>query len=51
MSATDTRIVRFEGEASRNPLAYRDYDAARVVGDRTLAEHLRFAVCYWHSFV
>ena len=51
MSTTDTQTVRFEGETSRNPLAYRYYDAARVVGDKTLAEHLRFAVCYWHSFV
>ena len=31
-------------------LAYRVYDPARVVGDRTMAEHLRIAVCYWHSF-
>src|SRR6187397_340456 len=31
-------------------LAYRVYDPDRVVGDKTMAEHLRIAVCYWHSF-
>lgn len=48
---SNTQAVRFEGENSRDPLAYRFYDASRVVGGKTLAEHLRFAVCYWHSFV
>jgi xylose isomerase len=42
--------IRYEGPASDNPLAFRWYDADRVVGGRTMAEHLRFAVCYWHSF-
>lgn len=43
--------VRYEGPSSRNPLAFRHYDAAKRVGDKTMAEHLRFAVCYWHTFV
>jgi len=42
--------VSYEGPQSRNPLAFRHYDAARVVGNRTMEEHLRFAVCYWHTF-
>ncbi|MCM5680149.1 xylose isomerase [Schlegelella sp. S2-27] len=42
--------ARYEGAASRNPLAYRWYDAKRVVLGKTLEEHLRPAVCYWHSF-
>lgn len=42
--------VRFEGVGSTDPLAYRWYDKNRVVAGRTMAEHLRFAVCYWHSF-
>ncbi|MCO5296426.1 MAG: xylose isomerase [Fimbriimonadaceae bacterium] len=42
--------VPFEGPDSRNPLAFKRYDATRIVGGRTLAEHLRFAVCYWHTF-
>ena len=42
--------IRFEGEASTNPLAFRHYDAERKVLGRRMADHLRFAVCYWHSF-
>jgi xylose isomerase len=42
--------IRYEGPDSDNPLAFRWYDANRVVAGRTMAEHLRFAVCYWHSF-
>ena len=42
--------VRYEGPDSRNPLAFRWYDANRVVLGKTLAEHLRPAVCYWHTF-
>ena len=43
--------VRYEGPDSDNPLAYRWYDENRVVGGKTMKEHLRFAVAYWHSFV
>lgn len=42
--------IPFEGRESDNPLAFKFYDAGRVVGDRTMEEHLRFAVCYWHTF-
>ncbi len=42
--------INYEGVASDNPLAFRWYQADRMVGDRTMAEHLRFGVCYWHSF-
>ena len=42
--------IRFEGPESDNPLAFRWYDADRMVGEKTMAEHLRMAVCYWHSF-
>ncbi len=41
--------VRFEGEASKTELAYRWYDAERMVLGKPLGEHLRFAVAYWHS--
>jgi xylose isomerase len=46
----DVETIRYEGPDSDNPLAFRWYDADRVVAGRTMAEHLRFAVCYWHSF-
>ncbi|WP_185983044.1 xylose isomerase [Aureimonas mangrovi] len=42
--------IRFEGEGSRDPLAFRHYDKNRQVMGRTMEEQLRFAVCYWHSF-
>ncbi len=46
----DIGPVRFEGLKSDNPYAYRHYDPARVVMGKTMAEHLRPAVCYWHNF-
>ncbi|MEO1449111.1 MAG: xylose isomerase, partial [Bacteroidota bacterium] len=42
--------IPFEGRDSHNPLAFKFYEADRVVGGKTMAEHLRFAVCYWHTF-
>jgi xylose isomerase len=42
--------IRHEGTASTKPLAFRHYDPTRVVLGKTMAEHLRFAVCYWHTF-
>ncbi|MGO8699939.1 MAG: xylose isomerase [Limisphaerales bacterium] len=42
--------VAFEGRASRNPLAFKWYDAKQQVRGRTMAEHFRFAVAYWHTF-
>lgn len=42
--------IPFEGPHSDNPLAYKWYDATRVVRGRNMEEWLRFAVCYWHSF-
>jgi xylose isomerase len=43
--------ARFEGPESTNPIAYRFYDAEKVVLGKPLAEHLRFATAYWHSLV
>ncbi|ANU81584.1 xylose isomerase [Aggregatibacter actinomycetemcomitans] len=42
--------VRYEGPDSTNPLAYKYYDANQVILGKTMAEHLRLAVCYWHTF-
>ena len=42
--------VAFEGRASRNPLAFRWFDAQQKVRGKTMAEHFRFAVAYWHTF-
>jgi xylose isomerase len=42
--------IPYEGRDSDNPLAFKVYDANRRIGEKTMAEHLRFAVCYWHTF-
>ena len=42
--------IKYEGAESKNPLAFRWYDKDRVVLGKRMEEHLRFAVCYWHSF-
>ena len=42
--------IQFEGVASENPLAYRYYDKDRVVLGKRMEDHLRMAVCYWHTF-
>lgn len=42
--------IRYEGPDSDNMLAYRFYDAEREVLGRKMKDHLRLAVCYWHSF-
>ncbi len=43
--------IKYEGPETKNPLAYRWYDAGKTVAGKTMKEHLRFAVAYWHSFV
>jgi len=47
----DVGKIEYEGVESSNPLAFRWYDANRVVLGKRLEEHLKFAVCYWHTFV
>lgn len=42
--------IQFEGRHSKNPLAFKWYDENRVVAGKTMKAHLRFAVCYWHTF-
>jgi len=46
----DIPPIRFEGVDSVNPLAYRYYDKDRLVLGRRMEDHLRMAVCYWHTF-
>lgn len=42
--------IQYEGPDSDNPLAFKAYDRERLIGGKTMEEHLRFAVCYWHNF-
>jgi xylose isomerase len=43
------RPIRYEGPESDNVLAFKAYDPDRKVAGKTMEEHLRFAVCYWHT--
>jgi xylose isomerase len=42
--------IEFEGGKSKNPLAFRWYDADAVVAGKKMKDHMRFAIAYWHSF-
>lgn len=41
--------IQYEGDKSKNPLAFRYYNPDEVVGDKTMEEHLRFSMAYWHT--
>jgi len=43
--------IRYEGRDSDNPFAFKHYNPQEVVLGKTMEEHLRFAVAYWHTFV
>lgn len=42
--------IAYEGPKSKNPLAFRWYDAKRVICGKPMAEHFRFAIAFWHTF-
>jgi xylose isomerase len=42
--------VAYEGPRTKNPLAFRHYNPAEVIDGRTLKEHMRFSIAYWHAF-
>ncbi len=42
--------VEYEGPSSKQPFAFKHYKADEVVLGKTMEEHLRFAVAYWHTF-
>lgn len=42
--------IKYEGPTSDNPLAFKWYDENRVIAGKKLKDHVRFAVCYWHTF-
>jgi xylose isomerase len=41
--------IRFEGPTSRNPLAFKHYNPDELIEGKSMKEHLRFAVVYWHT--
>jgi xylose isomerase len=46
----DVERIRYQGPDATSDLAFRHYDAERIVLGRRMEEQLRFAVCWWHSF-
>lgn len=42
--------IPFEGKESDNPMAFRYYDPNRIIAGKSMKEHFKFAIAYWHSF-
>lgn len=42
--------IKFEGKTSDNPLAFKYYNPDQVVSGKTMREHFKFAIAYWHTF-
>jgi len=47
---SDIQRIDYEGLKSKNPLAFKHYDATAKIDGKPMRDHLRFAVCYWHTF-
>ena len=43
------KTIPFEGAKSKNPYSFRYYDRDRVIAGKTMAQHLRFAMSWWHT--
>lgn len=46
----DVPRIPYEGPESNDPLAFKHYNADELIEGNTMREHLRFSVCYWHTF-
>ena len=46
----EVKKIKYEGPDSDNPLAFKHYNPKQRIFGKTMAEHLRFSVCYWHTF-
>ena len=42
--------IKYEGPKSKNPLAFKHYNPKQKILGKTMADHFRFSVCYWHTF-
>lgn len=42
--------IKFEGKESDNPLAFKYYNPDQVVAGKSMREHFKFAIAYWHTF-
>jgi len=48
---TVKKQIQFEGKDSKNPLSFKYYNKDQKVGNKTMAEHLRFSVAWWHTLL
>ncbi len=48
MQYFDCDKIQFEGPSSKNPLAFKHYNAEEIIGGKSMKDHLRFAGAYWH---
>ena len=42
--------IKYEGKESDNPLAFKYYNPDQIVAGKTMREHFKFAIAYWHTF-
>jgi xylose isomerase len=42
--------IQYEGKDSDNPLAFKYYNPDQIVAGKTMREHFKFAIAYWHTF-
>ena len=42
--------IKFEGKESDNPLAFKYYNPDQIIAGKTMREHFKFAIAYWHTF-
>ena len=47
---SDVPEIEYDGPKSKNPLAFKHYHATETVDGKSMRDHLRFVVCYWHTF-
>src|SRR5271170_8530049 len=50
MAFQEISKVKYEGSKCKNALAFKHYNAGEIIEGKTMREHLRFAVVYWHTF-
>ena len=46
---SNIQTIPYEGPTSKNPLAFKYYNRDEVIGGKTMAEHLKFSMAYWHT--
>lgn len=46
----EIKKIKYEGPDTKNPLAFRHYNEDEMVEGRSMKDHLRFSVVYWHTF-